>query len=89
MAAMACRAVAFVHEDSNSIGHTPHLPKQPVQAFDARGGRLWQECPMLLREVEQDGARLEDTCGRRCRVVPHGGDLAVGVEERTVGCAIA
>src|SRR5690554_5053398 len=58
----------------------PHLPEQPIQALGAPGHVLGNELTELLRQVQQDGAGLEQPQRRVDAGIQHGRDLRVGVD---------
>ena len=77
-----------VAETAAEIGRRAHLPEQPRQAFRAFRRVLGQEGAVLLREIEQDRAGLEDAGGFGQGMVDQRRNLRVGIDRDEPGAEL-
>src|SRR5690554_4952333 len=69
-----------VTEAAADEGRTAHLPEQPVEALGTTTDVLRNEGAELVRQIQQDGAGLEQPQRRVHAGVEHRRDLGVGVD---------
>src|SRR6185312_16575918 len=68
-----------VPESATEVGRCAHLPEEPRQTFGTRRMLGRQELAKLLREIDEDGARLEHADRLRTAAIEQRRNLGVRV----------